>query len=243
MITLPRKRAVSLLALGALLAPGLAPAMGLRSFVALPLEKGGTVLRLFAERNTDADVDTLTTELAYGLSGTQTLFFGLPYRLSPTGSDRTGDLSVLYRHIVWQEDTAVGTSRLGLLGGAVLPTENTRDGQLQAGAVATFFHRRHEWDLDLLYQKGLNEARDSGRYDISWQYRLAPAEHPAWGIGSEWDSVLELNGRWTEGDKTIHQFTAGLQRIHRRWVLEGGVVKDLNGPADTRIVLSTRMHF
>ncbi|MHB1142325.1 MAG: hypothetical protein ACYC1T_11300 [Sulfuricaulis sp.] len=239
----PRTLAVLSFALAGLLAPGLASAMGLRSFVALPLEKGGTVLRLFAERNTDTDVDTLTTELAYGLSGTQTLFFGLPYRLSPAGSDRTGDLSALYRHIVWQVDTVDGTSRLGLLGGAVLPTESGRDGQLQAGAVATFFRRRYEWDLDLLYQKGLDQAPDSGRYDISWQYRLAPAVYPAWGIGSEWDGVLELNGRWTEGNETIHQVTAGLQWIHRRWVLEGGVVQDLNGPEDTRLVLSTRIHF
>lgn len=238
-----RTLAVSLLALAALLAPGLVPAMGLRSFVALPLEKGGTVVRLFAERNTDQDVDTLTTELAYGVSGTQTLFFGLPYRLSPAGSDRSGDLSALYRHIVWQVDDDVGTSRLGLLSGAVLPMESGRDGQLQAGVVATFFRRRYEWDLDLLYQKGLDQALDSGRYDISWQYRLAPATYPEWGIGSEWDGVLELNGRWTEGNETIHQVTAGLQWIQRRWVLEGGVVKDLNGPEDTRFVLSTRIHF
>lgn len=243
MSTKPRQLAVSLLALGVLIAPTLVNAMGLRSFVALPLEKGGTVLRLIGERNTDTDIDMLTTELAYGLSGTQTLFFGLPYRLSPAGSDRTGDLSALYRHIVWQVDDDVGTSRLGLLGGAILPTESSRDGQLQAGVVATFFRRRYEWDLDLLYQKGLDQARDSGRYDVSWQYRLAPATYPEWGIGSEWDSVLELNGRWTEGNETIHQFTAGLQWIHRRWVLEGGVVKDLNEPEDRRFVLSTRVHF
>lgn len=243
MTTSPRTLAVALLTFGVLIAPTLACAMGLRSFVALPIEKGGTVLRLFAERNTDTDVDMLTTELAYGISGTQTLFFGLPYRLSPAGSDRTGDLSALYRHIVWQVDDDAGTSRLGLLGGAILPTESGRDGQLQAGAIATFYRRRHEWDLDLLYQKGLDQARDSGRYDLSWQYRLAPATYPEWGIGSEWDSVLELNGRWTEGNETVHQFTTGLQWIHRRWVLEGGVVQDLNGPEDTRFVLSTRIHF
>lgn len=238
-----RRLAVLLPTIAVLIAPIPANPMGLRSFVALPLEQGGAVTRLFAERNRDTDVDTLTTELAYGLSSTQTLFFGLPYRLSPAGSDRTGDLSALYRHIVWQEDTTEGTSRLGLLGGAVLPMESSRDGQFQAGAVATFYRRRYEWDLDFLYQRGLEQALDGGRYDISWQYRIAPATYPAWGIGSEWDGVLELNGRWTEGNETIYQFTAGLQWIHRRWVLEGGVVKDLNGPEDTRFVLSTRVHF
>jgi len=55
-------------------------AMGIRSFVALPLEKGGTVLRLLAVRNTDKNIDVLSTNVAYGLSGNQTLFFGLPYR-------------------------------------------------------------------------------------------------------------------------------------------------------------------
>jgi len=243
MIVPPRKLAAAWFTFTILMAPTFVHAMGLRSFVALPLEQGGTVLRLFAERNTDTDVDTLTTELVYGISGTQTLFFGLPYRLSPAGSDRTGDLSALYRQIVWQVDNDIGTSRLGLLGGAILPTESSRDGQLQVGAVATFFRRRYEWDLDLLYQKGHDQAPDSGRYDISWQYRLSPAVYPAWGIGSEWDGVLELNGRWLEGNETIHQFTAGLQWIHRRWVLEGGVVQDLNGPEDRRFVLSTRIHF
>ena len=218
-------------------------AMGLRSFVALPLEKGGTVLRLFAERNVDTDTDVLTTSVAYGISGKQTLLFGLPYRLSPGGSDRTGDLNVLYRHIVWQVDNRDGTSRLGLLGGAVLPTESKRDGGLQVGAVATFYRRRYEWDLDFLWVKGLNDAADSARYDVSWQYRITPAVYPKWGIASEWDGVLELNGRWTEGNETIHQVTAGLQWIHRRWVLEGGIVRDLNDPKDARIVLSTRIHF
>lgn len=222
---------------------GTASAMGLRSFVALPLEEGGIVLRAIAERNTDRDIDLLTTNLAYGISGKQTLFFQLPYRLSPGGADRTGDLGVLYRHITWQDDTDTGTSRLGLLGGAVLPTDSERDGQIQAGAVATFFRKRYEWDLDVLYRMGYDTARDSARYDISWQYRLSPANYPKWGIASEWDGVLELNGRWNEGNETIHQITAGLQWIHRRWVLEGGFYKDLNGPQTTSLLISTRIHF
>ncbi len=234
---------VALFALGALLAPTLVPAMGLRSFVALPLEKSGTVLRLFAERNSDTNVDTLTTELAYGMSGTQTLFLALPYRLSPAGNDRTGDLSLLYRHIVWQQDDTTGTRRLGLLGGLVLPSDSGRDTRAQAGAVATFYRGRQEWDVDFLWIDGLGQAPDSARYDVAWQFRLTPATYPAWGIGSEWDLDVELNGRWREGYETTHQLTVGLQWILRRWVLEGGAVKDLNGPEDTRFVLSTRIHF
>lgn len=218
-------------------------AMGLRSFVALPLEKGGTVLRFFDEYNLDRDVNILSTNLAYGISGKQTLFFGLPYRLSPSGGDRLSDLNVLYRHIVWQVDDDIGTSRLGLLGGVVVPTDSGRDLRVQAGAVATFFRRRHEWDLDVLWVQGTGNAPNSARYDISWQYRLTPAAYPEWGAATEWDGVLELNGRWVEGNTLVHQFTAGLQWIHRRWVLEAGVVQDLNGPQATRLVLSTRIHF
>ncbi len=218
-------------------------AMGLRSFVALPLEKGGTVLRLFDEYNADQDVNVLTTNLAYGISGTQTLFLGLPYRLSPSGPDRLSDLNVLYRHVVWQVDDEVGTSRLGLLGGVMVPTDSGRDLRVQVGAVATFFRRRHEWDLDVLWVQGTGNAPNAARYDISWQYRLTPATYPKWGAATEWDGVLELNGRWIEGNTMVHQATAGLQWIHRRWVLEGGVVQDLNGPEDTRFVLSVRIHF
>lgn len=218
-------------------------AMGLRSFVALPLEEGGTVLRLFGERNTTANVSSLTTGLAYGLSHKQTLFFALPYRLSPAGGDRTGDVGALYRHIVWQLDDHQGTSRLGLLGGAIFPTDSARDLRLQAGAVATFSRQRYEWDLDVLWIEGLDDARDQARYDIAWQYRLSPAVYPEWGIGSEWDIDLELGGRWRQGASMVHQATLGLQSIHKRWVLEGAVVEDLNGPNDTRIILSARWHF
>ena len=127
--------------------------------------------------------------------------------------------------------------------GVVVPTDNDRDLRVQAGAVATFFRRRHEWDLDALWVQGTGNAPNAARYDISWQYRLTPATYPEWGAATEWDGVLELNGRWVEGNTMVHQATAGLQWIHRRWVLEGGVVQDFNGPEDTRLVLSMRIHF
>ena len=223
--------------------PTLAPAMGLRSFVALPIEKGGSVVRLQVERNNDTDVDTAITNVAWGLSHNQTLLFGLPYRLSPSGENRLGDFSALYRRIVWQDDHREGTSRLGLLGGVILPTDSSRDEAIQAGLVATFYRGRVEWDFDALYQSGFDQRRDTARYDISRQYRLTPAEYPEWGIGSEWDIVTELNGRWAEGNEIIHQVTLGLQWIHQKWVLESGVIQDLNGPEATRFLLSTRFHF
>lgn len=231
------------LILAALLNQGAVKAMGLRSFVALPVEKGGRVVRFLVEHNADDDIDTLFVNGAYGLNGKQTLLIGLPYRKSPSGEDRFGDFSALYRHIVWQKDTLTGTRRLGLLAGVVIPTESNRDPALQAGFVSTVYRDRMEWDVDVLYRLGLAERPDSAQYDLSLQYRLTPAQCPDWGIGAEWDAVIELNGRWREGETMVHQVTGGLLWVHRNWVLEGGVVQDLNHPDDTRYIFGTRFHF
>ncbi len=226
-----------------LLFPALAHAMGLRAFVALPVDKGGSVARLQIERNLDDDSNLAVANLALGISAKQAILLGLPYRLSPAGTGRVGDLGLLYRHIVWQNDFANGTRRIGLLGGVVVPGDSGRNPALQAGLVSTWYRNRHEWDIDLLYRAGLGQRPDSGRYDLSWQYRLSPANYPDWGVTAEWNSVLELGGRWTQGAQTIHQVTLGLQWIHPRWVLEGGIVRDINGPDETHLLLSTRMHF
>jgi len=222
--------------------------MGIRSFVALPLEEGGAVLRFVGVKNIDRDINIISTNVAYGLSGNQTLFFGLPYRVSSTGNNRRGDLSLLYRHTTWQVDTLEGTSRFALLGGAVLPTGSERGGvdqagAVQAGAVATFFRQRYEWDLDVLWQQGLDNRPNTGRYDIAWQYRLSPASYPEWGIVSEWDIDVELGGRWLEGSTLVHQATVGLQFINKRWVAEVAVIQELNRSENTRLLLSTRFHF
>ncbi len=218
-------------------------AMGLRSFVALPVDKGGAVLRMQWERNDDAAIEVGIANAAYGLSAKQTLLFGLPYRLTPGGNNRRGDLSALYRHTVQQMDSAAGTRRLGLLGGIIIPTASGRDGAVQGGFVYTDYQGRHEFDADLLLQAGLDDRADSGRYDLSWQYRLTPADYPDWGTTRELNGVLELNGRWTEGNTTVHQVTLGLQWVHPRWVLEGGVFKDVNDPNATHYLVSTRFHF
>jgi len=217
--------------------------MGLRSFVALPVDKGGKVVRAQYQSNTDTGTDVVIANVAYGLSSKQTLLFGLPYRLSPNGANRTGDLSALYRHIVWQDDSKVGTRRLGFLGGVVVPTETDRDARIQLGAVATVYKGRTEWDLDALWVAGLDDAKDKARYDIAWQYRLSPSTYPEWGISHEWHLDLELGGRWNEGNAMVHQVTIGLQSIHRQWVFEGGVVQDLNGFNETQLIISTRFHF
>ena len=217
--------------------------MGLRSFVALPVEKDGVVLRFLSEHNDESDVTQLSTNIAYGLDHRQTLLLNAPYRLSPSGSDRLGDVTALYRNIIFQKDQFDSTLRLGFLGGFVFPTDSDRDAALPLGVVTTYYKGRNEIDADVFYQAGLSDRDDSGRYDISWQYRLSPAEYPDWGIESELNSVFELRGVWNENDKTIHELTMGLQWIHQTWILEGGAVRDLNGPDETRFILSIRLHF
>jgi len=218
-------------------------AMGLRSFVALPLDKEGVVMRMVFEHSQQADINKLTLNAAYGISDKQTLFLGLPFRLSPAGNKRFGDVSVLYRHIVWQDDRLSGTSRLGLLGGVIVPTDKDSDVAIQTGFVITHFKNRYEIDIDALYQTGIGQRLDSGRYDLSWQYRLFPSQYPEWGISQELYGVLEFNGRWNEGKNLTHQLTIGLQWVHQSWVLEGGAVKDLNNENEWRYILSTRIHF
>ena len=71
--------------------------MGLRSFVALPVEKGGAVIRLKYEDSDNTKNDTLTTSVAYGLNNKQTLLLGLPYQFESSNEDNPGDLTILYR--------------------------------------------------------------------------------------------------------------------------------------------------
>ena len=216
--------------------------MGLRSFVALPVEKGGTVVRATVEHNTDADTTHAGVNVGYGINHRQTLLFGMPYRLSSGDGDRTGDVSALLRQIVLQSDTVSGTNRLGLLAGFIIPTDSDRDEAVQAGAVFTHFRGRNEIDLDVVYQQGLGDRDNSARYDLSWQYRISPSQYPEWGISTEWYVVTELGGRWSDAHSTIHQFTLGFQRIAKRWVFEGGVTQDLNNPHHTRFLIGVRFH-
>jgi hypothetical protein len=216
--------------------------MGLRSFVALPVEKNGTVLRSIVEHNTDNDTNNLTANMAYGVSHTQTLLMGLPYRLSSGDGDSLGDAGILYRHIVRQQDTAVGTQRVGLLGGVIVPTDGDRDNALQAGTVYTLYRGQNEIDIDVLYQQGLGNRNNAARYDLSWQHRISPTEYPEWGIPKELYVVTEIGGRWKQGNRTVNQFTLGLQWVIKRWVIEGGAIKDLNALHQTSLLFSVRFH-
>ena len=218
-------------------------AMGIRSLVALPVEKGGAVIRLALNHNQQADSTSLTTSAAYGINPRQTLLMALPYRLSPSGNDRLGDSSVLYRHITWQHDHLQGTDRLGLLAGVLVPGQGNSDTALQTGLVFSHFINRHEIDLDALYRTGMGERADSGRYDISWQYRLLPKQHADWGVSDELYSVVEFNGRWQQLNGTTRQITMGLQWVKASWVVEAAVIRNISHHQQDQYLLSTRFHF
>lgn len=218
--------------------------MGLRSFVALPINKGGIVTRLVVDQAPETNNDQLTTNLAYGIDGKQTFFLAAPYRLSSGEGDRLGDIDLLYRNILWQDINLNNPTRFGLLVGAVVPTESDRDPKASAGFVVTHVNDRHELDADALWQQGIDDAPNTLRYDLSWQYRIYPKEYPEWGLSSLLNTVVEFAGRGVEGNTVVQQVTGGFQWVVTpRWVLEGGVIQDLNGPDDTNYILSTRFHF
>ncbi len=215
-------------------------AMALRAFVAMPIEPGGSMLRLMAIQNTANGNTMLMTGFAYGISGKQTMFVSVPYRSS---MNNFGNLSVLYRHITVQKFSKGKSWRAGYLAGIEAATDSSGNVWAQAGPVATWSQGRHEIDADLLWIDGLGTSNSRARYDLSWQYRVFPKKRSAWGDDAEWFSVSEIGGRWTQGGELIHQATFGLQRIATRWIIEGGVIHNLTGAAQTSLLISTRIRF
>lgn len=219
--------------------------MGLRSFVALPVNKGGLVTRLVVDEIPETNNDRITTNLAYGLDNKQAFFVAVPYRIADAKGDRQGDVDLLYRNLVRQNiDSGIKSSRFGILLGGVAPTDSDRDPKASAGVVYTYVNDKHEFDTDVLWQQGIDDAKNALRYDLSYQYRLFPKEYPEWGLSTLVNAVVEFAGRGVEGNTVVQQFTGGLQWVVTpRWVLEGGVTQDLNGPNDTNFIFSTRFHF
>ena len=218
--------------------------MGLRSFVALPINKSGLVTRLVIDEVPTTDNDRLSINLAYGVDSTQAVFLAVPYRLSSGSNNRLGDVSLLYRKNFWQDIDSIDSARIGFLLGGVVPTDSDRDPRASIGLVATRIDNRHEWDADILWQQGIDDALNTLRYDLSWQYRVYPKEYPEWGLSSVVNTVVEFAGRGVEGETVVQQLTVGFQWVVTpRWVLESGVTQDLNGPDDTNYLISTRFHF
>jgi hypothetical protein len=179
----------------------------------------------------------------YGLTPRQTLIIGVPYRKLELGGDGFGYVTALYRGTVYQHDRPNATRRIAVIGGIRVPTDSDLDPQIAAGVVATLYQQRSEWDFDLVWMEGTGRSGNNARYDVSWQYRLTPSEYPEWGIPTEWESVVELGGRYTEGSEMVHQLTVGALWVHPSWVLEAGIIQDLNGPGATSLLLGIRKHF
>jgi hypothetical protein len=220
-----------------------AHAGGLRSLVALPLEPGGIVTRLQVVGSSSPDNMSVTGTVLYGLTTRQTLIISVPYRDLESGEDGLGYVTGLYRHTIFQHDAPGATRRIAVIGGVRVPTDSNLDPQIGAGLVATTYKRRSEWDFDVLWMEALGRSGNSARYDISWQYRLSPSEYPEWGIPTEWQSVVELGGRYSEGSEMVHQLTFGALWVHPSWVFEAGIIQDLNGPDATSFLLGIRTHF
>jgi len=216
---------------------------GLRSLVALPLEPGGVVTRLQFVASSSPDNLTIAGTVLYGLTTRQTLIISVPYRDLEFGDDGFGYVTGLYRRLVYQHDEPNATRRIAVIGGLRAPTDGDLDPQISAGLVATLYKQRSEWDIDLVWMEGLGRSGDNARYDVSWQYRLTPSEYPEWGIPTEWQSVVELGGRYAEGSAMVHQLTVGALWVHPSWVLETGIIQDLNGPDEMSFLLGIRKHF
>lgn len=224
--------------------PGhVAHAGGIRSLVALPLEPGGIVGRLQLVGSSSPNNVTVAGTVIYGLTTRQALIINVPYKKLEFGDDGFEYVTALYRGMVYQRDAPNATRRIAVIGGLRLPTDSKLDPQIAAGLVATVYRQRSEWDFDLVWMEGLGRSGNNARYDVSWQYRLSPAEYPEWGIPAEWESVIELGGRYAEGSKMVHQLTVGALWVHPDWVLEAGIIQDLNGPDATSLLLGIRKHF
>ena len=78
--------------------------LGLRSMVAVPIAEGDFVFRMMNNSLNKPYMDALGFGLAYGLPNDGALFIGMPYRLTPAGPNRTGNVSALYRYIIKRED-------------------------------------------------------------------------------------------------------------------------------------------
>jgi len=216
---------------------------GLRSLVALPLAPGSVVARLQIVGSSTPDNLTIAGTVMYGLTTRQTLIISVPYRHLEFGNDGFGYVTGFYRGTMYQHDEPNATRRIAVIGGLRMPTDGNHDPQIAAGLVATVYRHRSEWDFDIVWMQGLGRSGNNARYDVSWQYRLTPSEYPEWGMPTEWDSVLELGGRYVEGSGMVHQLTVGALWVHPGWVLEAGIIQDLNGPEATSILVGIRSHF
>lgn len=201
---------------------------------ALPVAQGDFVLREQAiymrldrhpsPANQDLRVSGAVSVLAYGVTGDLTLFGMLPYldkRLDRTqagqrtslGTSNLGDLTMLGRYTVFQDNAPGRSFRIAPFAGVKAPTgqddasgaQGRLPAPLQAGSgswdpiagmVATYQTLGYEIDVAATYQRH-NPANgfkfgDTAELDASWQYRLWPRALGS-GVPGFLYGVLEAN--------------------------------------------------
>lgn len=217
-------------------------ALGIRTFVAVPIAKGDWIFRLFDVNNPGTGTNVLNTGVVYGLDAKHALFFDSPVTIRPSGARKVNNVGFFYRYTAYQADALGQTFRIGLLGGGIVPTGSNGNRAIRAGGVVTYFKGRNQIDSDLIWSQGLGNTLNNLRYDVSWQFRLSPSEHDDNVLGSALNTVVEYNGRQLQNQNVRHQITAGLQWVSPQWMLETGLVHDLNFNKDTSLVAGIRIH-
>lgn len=214
-------------------------ALPIRSMTADPVAKHQLVLRAINTYNGRLSMypgqmvkDHIMDAAMWGISDKDTLFFMNGTILSDLRmmQHRDQEYTALYRRIIIQNDKDDSTTRLGVLFGPSYMKEPPEKMGGAVGGVFIYFSGRNEVDADIMYNKRESGVPDMGLYDISWQYRLMPAEFAAEGFARNWfNGVLEYNGRWMETVGLLHQITFGLQWVQPAFVMEVGGIKDING--------------
>ena len=267
--------------------PAGAWAQGINTDVALPVAAGQGIWRsqLRFERASgdpspaDRDVRMWTAPqtLLVGITPRLTALATLPVLAqrrtrsdsNTLGSDpAAGDLTLLGRYTLWQDDYApLATRRAAILAGVKFPTGPDRFGTATfdpiLGGVATWAADRHEIDVDGLYSVSTrrNGFRQGGRlrFDLAYRYRLWPRRFGARLL--QLNGLLEVNGQWSDRNQKDGRRIAdsggrvlflapGVQLAAKDWILEASlqvpIEQDLRGSRveqDLVAVLGVRVPF
>jgi len=236
------------------------------------------------EKDRDMQIWMFPNTFVYGL--TEKLAFSLtaPYIIkeqkstsagirSAISDSGIGDINLMSKYRVWSKDLSGEARRISLIGGLELPTGDDK-AQLKLGSgsidpiVGVLFTRQslnQEFDIDLTYQFNTEasnyEFGDILKYNLAYQRRVWPWKLPEKGVYSQLNLVFELNGEYTQKDKSAGSLvkdsggntlfiSPGIQWVAKRWVLESSIqlplIKDLNGnqlETDYAIVTSLRLTF
>lgn len=222
-------------------------------------------------RQFDGDASTLerdvrqvsiATEISYALLSNVSINFDIPVIFNhlssssiATGDSATGigDMELGVKWRFWQHDTGpTDTMRLALLGGVQIPGgtttywDSTEEGwNPLLGAVFSMVAGRHGanasavWELDTA---GGDNPDGGLRGDLSYLYRLAPAEYGATTSHSAWYAAAELNGLYETNGNTQLFFSPGIMYEASWWTLDAAVMiplaQDLKDRPETEIAFA-----